>query len=306
MCIGFIFPAYHAGNDAAAADAARKVRIGIYDNSPKVYLDNGVAAGLFPDILNYISQREKWQLEYAFGTWEEGLDRLEKGEIDVMVDVALSEGRQQQFDFTNETVLSSWGVIYVRKNSAVGSFQGLDGKKIAILESSVYYGGPEGVDQYIKAFGLKTEFVKVSNYADAFILLDKGEVDAAVVSRVFALANQKNYPNIKQTDIFFSPTELRFALTKGAPGNGYLIERLDYWMKKLKDGYEGVYQRSLERNNLAEKSVNKMEIPRWVRTTGFTAAIILSLLWPIVIGLKCAGMIKNRKKPSGRRRKQPR
>ncbi len=269
-----------------AINGVRTVRVGVYDNKPKVYRDNnGLISGLFPDILNYISKQENWQLEYVFGTWEEGLTRLEKGKIDVMVDVAISEERKKQFDFTNETILSSWGVVFVDKNSTIKSFLDLDGKKIAILQSSVYFGGPDGIDTYTKAFDLKVEFVNVHEYAEVFNLLNKGEVDAAVVSRIFALTNKQNYPNIKETDIFFKPTELRFALTKGNRDNPYLIERVDDWVKKLKEGYEGVYQQSLESHGLGGMLISKEVTPQWVIPVGFVVTAILFLSFLIIIRL---------------------
>lgn len=281
---GFVFFAF-----IFTANGARTVRVGIYDNEPKVFLnEKGVASGLFPDILNYIAKQEKWKLEYVFGTWEEGLSRLERGKIDLMVDVAFSEERQKKFDFTNEAVFNSWGVVFVQKNSSIKSFQDLDGKRIAILKASVYYGEPGGIDKYIQAFGLKAEFVEVPEYEDIFNLLNNGEVDAAIASRIFALTNQEIYPNIKQTDLFFSPTELRFALTKGSSDNQYLTERLDYWVKKLKDGHGDVYKESLDRHSLSGMIINEGTIPKWVLATVFVGVIVLFLSWMFIVKLRRA------------------
>ena len=47
--------------------------------------------GIFPDILDTIAYEEGWRLEYVFGTWSQCLERLEKNQIDIMVDVAFSE-----------------------------------------------------------------------------------------------------------------------------------------------------------------------------------------------------------------------
>jgi len=284
---GLIFYATKMSNKVLAIKNENRIfKVGIYDNKPKVYRDkNGSAAGLFPDILDYISKQENWQLKYVFGTWEEGLTRLEKKEINLMVDVAISEERQKRFDFTNETVLSSWGVIIVHKNSVIDSFKDLDGKKIAILKSSIYYGGSEGVNQYIQSFGLKINFINVDEYSKIYDLLDKGKVDAAIVSRVSALINQKNYPDIKETDMFFNPTELRFALTKGDTDNQYLIDKLDYWVKKLKNGHGNVYRQLLERNDLTGIITSKEIIPSWLIFIIFLGAIILLFLSFFIVRL---------------------
>jgi ABC-type amino acid transport substrate-binding protein len=73
----------------AAADSPLIVKVGIYENNPKIFTDDqGNAAGFWPDIINYIAQKEGWKIEYVHGAWLESLQRLENNEIDVMPDVA--------------------------------------------------------------------------------------------------------------------------------------------------------------------------------------------------------------------------
>lgn len=260
---------------ALAVDPVRTLKVGAYDNKPKVYqTTENQAAGIFPDILNFIAERENWQLEYVFGTWEEGLSRLEKGEIDIMVDVALSEDRQQKYDFTNETVLNSWGVIYVHKDGNIDSFSDLEGKKIAILKSSIYLEGPTAIDQYLKAFGYNIIFVETDEYEQVFTLLNQKVVDAAVVSRIFGLTNINRYPNLRATDIFFSPTELRFALTKNGPHNPYLVEKIDFWVRRLRDGYLGYYDDTLKKHGLIEPIKQEL-VPSWAVPAGLGAIATL-------------------------------
>lgn len=262
------------------AAETRTVRVGAYENKPKIFQTiDRKASGLFADILDFIAIQENWKLEYVFGTWEEGLDRLEKGEIDLMVDVAITEGRKAKFDFTNETVFSSWAVVYVRKDSTIDSFLDLEGKKIAILKSSVYLDGPEGIDQYLKSFALNTVLVEVDEYTQVFDLLNSGTVDAAVVSRVFGLTSTKRYPNLQATDIFFSPTELRFALTKGDRDNPYLVERIDHWVKVLKSGHEDLYLGYLKKYGLTGEEPKKARLfPQWLFPAGLGAIFTLLLI----------------------------
>ncbi len=269
-----------------ATSSSQSVRVGVYDNQPKVYQDDkGVDLGVYPDILNYIAARENWKLNYIHGTWEEGLRRLKKGEIDLMVDVAVSDERLKEFDFTKETVMGSWGAVCADKKTKIESLQDLNGKKIAIVKSSVYLGGEDGIDIYIKALGLKVQFIYVDEYDQTYELLNKGEVDAAVVSHIFAIASQKNYPRIVRTNIFLKPTELRFALTKGKTDNLYLIERLDYWVKRLKDDEGSVYYKSLENHGLTAAITVQEVHPKWLLPAQLAAAIIIFLLLLFIIWL---------------------
>ena len=80
------------------------VRVGVYENPPKVFTDdNGDVQGLFPDVIEYVATEEGWELEYVAGNWTQCLERLSSNEIDVMVDVAISEERAEEYSFSNES-----------------------------------------------------------------------------------------------------------------------------------------------------------------------------------------------------------
>lgn len=267
--------------------------VGVYNNAPKIYEDNyDKPAGVWVDILDYIAKKENWNLEYVFGGWEEGLIRLKNGEIDIMPDVALSAEREKIYDFTKETVLNSWGVVYVQKNSSISSVLDLQGKKISILKSSIYNSGPEGINAQLRKFGVKATIVEVESDRQTLDLLELGKVDAAIVGHVFGVANEKNYSGIKASKIFLQPTELRFALTKGGVNNSYLTGKLDYWVKKLKDGYEGYYNKILEKYGLEglESSSNQtsflrgLVIPTWgYILLGIIIGFLSMLSFPLIV-----------------------
>ena len=110
------------------------VKVGIYQNKPKVFIDSaGKPQGFFVDILNYIAAKEGWQLDYVASTWEKNLEKLEKAEIDLLLDIAESEGRAELFDYNKEIIFSNWAVVYVQKDSKIQSILDLKGKKIAVM-----------------------------------------------------------------------------------------------------------------------------------------------------------------------------
>ena len=52
--------------------AGRTVRVGVYQNEPKVFMDeNGHASGFFVDLLEEIAAREGWTLVYVPCEWVE-------------------------------------------------------------------------------------------------------------------------------------------------------------------------------------------------------------------------------------------
>ena len=58
---------------------AEALRVGVYQNSPKVAFIDGKAEGIFVDLLQGIARQEGWELEFVPGTWAEGLQRLAFG-----------------------------------------------------------------------------------------------------------------------------------------------------------------------------------------------------------------------------------
>jgi len=245
-----------------AAAESTKVRVGLYDNKPKLWQDeNGVAQGLFPDTVNAIAEKENWQIEYVYGTWDECLARLVADEIDIMPDVALSDERAQLYDFNEETVLVSWGMFYTRRDVGLDSILELSGRRIAVMKEGVLYNGPLGLKNLLDSFGIDAEIIDVKVYDDVFKLLASGEADVGVVNQAFGIANEKDY-DIKRTNVIFYPTELKFAFTKGAVENAYLIGRIDADLRELKSDTDSAYHKSLTRH--FGGLIEKVEVfPRW-------------------------------------------
>jgi len=166
--------------------ASVPIKVGIYQNEPKVYLDQqGNPAGLFPEILNVIAEEEDWELEYIPCIWNECLDKVESGELDLMVDVAFSESRAQRFNFNKEVVLGNWSRVYTRDGIAIRSTLGLDRKKIAVVKGSIQ---ALKVKANAQAFDILPTFIETESFATVFDLIEKGEAYAMAGDRETILA----------------------------------------------------------------------------------------------------------------------
>ncbi len=210
-----------------------------------------------------------------------------------MVDVAFSEERSVQFDFTQEAVLNSWGELYVKKDSLIDSILDLKNKKIAITKSSVYGSESEGIEDYLKAFGLNATIIEVDEHIQVLYLVDTGMADAGIVSHIFGMAHQSEFSDLEATKIFLKPTELKFALTKNGPNNKYLIEKLDYWTKELKVGYEGYYNKSLIKHGLAEPQESQSQ----EKFGGCSSVCYISTISSILGTLVISGLLFRYSKP---------
>ena len=222
--------------------AADKVRVGVYQNSPKVAVsETGRPEGIFIDLIEGIAEREGWELEYVPGTWAEGLERLGRGDIDLMPDVARNQEREALYAFHQEPVLASWNQVYTRRGSGLRSMLDLEGKRVAVLSGSVQ---ERQFEQMAESFSLVVEWVPQPDFDAAFAAVAQGRADAVVTNRFFGVRHATSY-GLEDTAIIFSPSKLFFA----APlhSNPALLQTLDRHLRAYKQDSGSLYYRSLRR-----------------------------------------------------------
>ncbi len=218
----------------------KPVKVGIYQNKPKVFINSaGEPQGFLIDILNYIASKEGWQLEYIPSTWEKNLEKLEKGEIDILLDIAESEGRSGIFDFNKEIVFSNWATVYVQKHSKNQSILDLKGKKIAAMRGDISY---EDFSRNMENLGIYGTFVEVDNFSDVFELIAQEKVDAGIISRLYGLQHENEY-NVARSTIICCPRNLYFAVPRNK--NQDLIKKIDQHLHQLKRDDQSIYYKSL-------------------------------------------------------------
>ncbi len=134
---------------------AREIRVGVYQNEPKVFTDaSGKPAGILIELLGEIAAREGWQLQFVNCTWAACLDQLAAGGIDLMPDVAYSDERARRFDFHPTPALYSWSQLYQRKGVNIFSPLDLQGKRLVVLAGSLQQ---SGVQTLLDAYGVRAE-----------------------------------------------------------------------------------------------------------------------------------------------------
>ena len=121
------------------------MKVGVYDNPPKIFLNGkGEVDGFWHDVTDEIAQKENWEIEWVYGSWDECLHRLETGEIDIMPDTGVTPERELKYIFNEETVYLSWNRVYSRISAGINTVLDLEGKKVAGLRNSFDLEGPEG------------------------------------------------------------------------------------------------------------------------------------------------------------------
>lgn len=266
---------------SSAGFAQQTVRVGVYENSPKVATGaSGTPEGIFVDLIEAIAAREGWHIEYVHGTWTEGLDRLAAGSIDLMPDVALTPEREARYAFHKEPVLSSWAQVYARRGSTIRSLLDLSGRRVAVLERSVQR---DFFRHMVEGFGIRVTLVDRPDFDSAFAAVARGEADAVVTNRFFGARNAERH-GLEDTAIIFSPAKLFFA----APPTGReaLLAAIDRQLRELKRDASSEYFRSMDRWIRGE--VTPPGLPTWLpgAAAALAALLVAGVAWVVVLRRK--------------------
>jgi len=211
-----------AFSSGAINTQSRTVRVGVYQNEPKIFMDeNGHASGFFIQLLEKIAAQEGWTLVYVPCEWAACLQDLTDGQIDLMPDMAYSTERDAVYDFHKIPVIESWSRVYASPGSQINKLSDLDGKRIALLNGSIQQ---TVFQQLMDGLGYKVTLVPVDSYDQAFALAGNGSADAAISNQLFGDYFYQKYGLVKTT-IDFEPAELYYATAKGR--NSDLLAAID-------------------------------------------------------------------------------
>lgn len=248
---------------------AAALKVGVYDNPPKIFLnDKGDVDGLWYEITVEIARKENWEIEWVYGSWNEGLHRLETGEIDIMPDTGVTPEREIKYIFNEETVYLSWNRIYAWKGSEINTVLDLEGKKIAGLRNSFDLEGPEGLKKLLKDFSINAYVIEMNSYEDIFTALKRNEIEAGIVDKDFGVLNETKY-SVAKTPIILQPAKMQYAMEINSPYSNDIINRLDARMVEMKADKNSVYYKAFD--HFFGAGPYKFKIPGW--------------LWTIIIGL---------------------
>jgi len=269
-----------------AEETAVTLRVGIFPFEPINFGDEtGEAQGLYPDLLREIANKEHWQLEFVPGSWGEGLDRLQSGDIDLMESVAYSEKRAEIMDFTHESVMELWGQVFIRPEGGVHNVSDLTGRRVAIMHDDI-----SGANFLTTArkFNVHCEILEFPTHGDVFTAVKEGAVDAGVAPQHFGLRHAKAYDLVPST-IQFSPFSIYFATKKGMHFD--ILTKIDRQLILWKQDKESFYYQRLN-HWLGTQSLSSSVIPLWMLWS--LAAIAVSVIVLLIMSMVLKSQVKKR------------
>ncbi|WP_310600931.1 PAS domain S-box protein [Desulfobulbus sp.] len=270
LALGFLLVA-----QTLQAASGQVVAVGVHEAPPKISFDAyGHPTGIYVELLDEIARQEGWRLQYVVGSWSDNLDRLERGEIDLVADIALTTERKQHYAFPRVPVLSSWFQVFASKRQNIHSLRELDGKRILVLERSVQ---EQAFTRLAERFGLNPILLSVPDYPTMFAMIANGEADAIITNRYQGKWGARQY-GLDDTEVLFEPNALYYAAAKGDPK--HLLPAIDRHLVAWKEDQDSLYYAALKR--LADES-DVSPLSPWLMIAG--GGLLGFLLVSIAIGV---------------------
>lgn len=263
--------------------AGQVVKVGIYDNSPKIFIDeSGRPSGFFIELLEEIARREAWRLDYVPCQWHQCLEKLEVGEIDLLPDVAYSAERARRFAFGREVVLSSWSVFYTAQGERLLSLKALDGRKVAVVRGSIQY---QSLKRQAEELGIQPDYVEMASMEEVFQQVREGEVRAGLVNTWFGQQHARQF-DLHNSRVLVRPSLLYIA---ASPAAASLLPVIDTHLTAWKQDNNSPYHQAMKRWVGAE---DERKLYRWLIWAVGVALLLLILA--VFLGLLVRKLVRDR------------
>ena len=219
------------------------LRLGIYDNPPMTFLQNGVPAGFIVDIISDFARGREISLEYVRAPFYELFEKLRQGEVDIIAPIAFNEERSKFLHYNSESILIDWSNIIVSEGENFKLLSDLNGKSVGIVRS----------DYYAKLFASDLRLQNIScrfREFDAFIQIlnavDAKKIDAGFIGRFslsYILKRHQEISRIKVMPGSFYHEPLFFGVN---PQKAYIVPLLDAYLQEAKRDKKGLLNKAYE------------------------------------------------------------
>lgn len=250
--------------------STQEVRVGLYQNAPKIYRnDQGEPDGIFIKLIEAIAQEESWTLAYVDCEWSACLEMLSNRDIDLMPDVAITGERDKRFDFHSIAVTHSWSEVWARNDIEVLELPDLRGTRIAVLRDSIQ---EVALQELMIGYGLGFKPIKVNNYDEGFRTVLDDKADAVITNAHFGDMHGASY-GLKETPIMLNPANLFYVTAEGQ--NREILKAIDQHLLAWREEPDSPYYAALQSGM---QTAQKPIIPRlwwWALILGVASILIL-------------------------------
>ncbi|MDD3278706.1 MAG: transporter substrate-binding domain-containing protein [Lachnospiraceae bacterium] len=212
------------------------VRVAVVDYPNYIEMNkDGTVSGYAYDYLQDIRKYTGWRYEFQEMSFAEAVRALESGNIDLLAGNQYTKERAELFDYSAQDMGNGGSVLCVRLDDmryCYNDYASYDGMKIAVLAGSVRM---EQARKILTRFGAEVDFIAYDTDQESKTALEKGEVDAVLMSTIRCEAKYKILARLSTDPLYFClnkqrpqlKTQLDDAMIKLHLDSPYYEEKLD-------------------------------------------------------------------------------
>ncbi len=253
------------------------IRVGVDPEfAPFEFIDNGSYSGMASDYLRLLNQRLNINLEVVKGlSWDEVIEKAQRGEIDVLPAVGKTQARQEYLDYT-EPYLQFHRVIVTRDDAPfIANLSDLKRLKVGVQINSSHHG-----------FLLENTQLSPQTHAtleEALLALSGGQTDALVgnVASATYWIRKLNLSNLKiAAPVSQDVQNLHFAVRKDWPELTSILQK----------GLNSISEN--QRQQISEKWLSIDYQPvidyqlTWKILAAFSLLVIAVIIWNVALNRK--------------------
>lgn len=219
------------------------VVLGIHHNPPFTFKENGQYKGFIVDIIKTYCQQNDYHLEFYEGSFNNVLEALFSGKVDILSPLAYSLERAQKIRYIGDPVRIDAGNLLLPLDSLLKDYSDLNHRRIGGVKGDLTF------DIMREDFGknaIEATFVEYPTFTDIADAVLAGEIDTGLLltSSYLEMQREKKYRKkfkIMPTVMYTLPSYIGVN-----PKRIDIYESLTIFLKQEKGDLNSAYSRSMD------------------------------------------------------------
>ena len=184
---------------------------------------NGGLYGYSHEYMSEIAAINGWDIKFIPCEWGQGIDMLERGEIDTFGGMQKTPEREQMFDFPDYNMGNEYGSIFAKDDNSeifYDDFKSIDGKILGITDNNYYQ---DAILDYCEKNGISITLKVMTDNKLMDEELQNGTIDLRVAGSMLMPDNSKIVLQFTNEEFYFPTTK----------GNTFVLNGLNYALKEI-------------------------------------------------------------------------
>jgi len=210
------------------ATTGKTVRVGWYTMNGLQNLDSkGKPSGYNYEYLQAVAQYTGWKYEFVPATFDQCIEMLKNGDVDIVGGLVNTSERAKAMDFTDASSGSAGDRLVARagdKRFPYGEFSAFDGKTVGVMKGAV---AEQDLKELCTKHNISVRIVEAKTIDKAFKMLDSKKIDMVVVTKSMNVSGYKEVLSFSQKPFYFAASKKSPAIYNQLNDAVSQIENLD-------------------------------------------------------------------------------